>query len=41
MLHPAYQLLHSLGYTNFKVVYMTADFGTDWIDKGYPVAKGE
>jgi len=39
--HPAYQLLHSLGYTNFKVVYMTADFGTDWIDKGYPVAKGE
>src|SRR5215471_15798918 len=27
--HSAYQLLHSLGYTNFKVVYMTGDFGTD------------
>jgi len=39
--HPAYQLLHSLGYTNVKVMYVTGDFGTDWVDKGYPVAKGE
>jgi rhodanese-related sulfurtransferase len=39
--HPAYQLLHSLGYTNVKVMYVTGDFGTDWADKGYPVAKGE
>jgi len=39
--HPAYQLLHSMGYTNVKVVYMANDFGTDWVNKGYPVARGE
>ena len=39
--HPAYQLLHSLGYTNVKVVYINNDFGTDWVNKGYPVARGE
>ena len=39
--HPAYQLLHSLGYTNVKVMYVTRDFGSDWVDKGYPVAKGD
>lgn len=38
--HPAYQLLHSLGYTNMKVVYIANDFGTDWVNMGYPVAKG-
>lgn len=39
--HPAYQLLRSLGYTNVKVMYVANDFGTDWVDKGYPVARGE
>lgn len=39
--HPAYQLLHSLGFTNVKVLYIGDNFGTDWVDKGYPVAKGE
>ena len=39
--HPAYQVLHSLGYTNVKVMYVTGDFGSDWVDKGYPVVKGE
>jgi thiosulfate/3-mercaptopyruvate sulfurtransferase len=40
-MHPAYQLLHSLGFTNVKALYITDNFGTDWVDKGYPVAKGE
>jgi thiosulfate/3-mercaptopyruvate sulfurtransferase len=40
-MHPAFQVLHSLGFTNVKAVYITNDFGTDWVDKGYPVAKGE
>jgi|SRR5271165_2828061 len=40
-MHPAYQLLHSLGFTNVKAVYIASDFGTDWVDKGYTVAKGE
>ncbi len=39
--HPAYQLLHSLGFTNVKVLYISDNFGTDWVDKGYPVAKGD
>jgi len=39
--HPAYQLLHSLGFTNVKVLYIADNFGADWVSKGYPVAKGE
>jgi rhodanese-related sulfurtransferase len=38
---PAYELLHSMGYSNVKVIYITGDFGSDWVDKGYPVAHGE
>ncbi|MBS1799323.1 MAG: rhodanese-like domain-containing protein [Acidobacteria bacterium] len=37
---PAYNLLHDAGYTNLKVLYLADNFGTDWVDKGYPVAKG-
>ncbi len=40
-MHPAFQALHSLGFTNVKAVYITNDFGADWVDKGYPVAKGD
>ena len=39
--HPDYQLLHSLGFTNVKVLYIADNFGTDWVNKGYPVAKGD
>jgi rhodanese-related sulfurtransferase len=39
--HSAYQVLHSMGYTNVKVVYIANDFGADWVNKGYPVVKGE
>lgn len=37
---PAYQQLRSLGFTNVKALYLAENFGTDWVDKGYPVAKG-
>ena len=40
-MHPAFKTLHSLGFTNVKAVYIANDFGTDWVNKGYPVAKGE
>ena len=40
-MHPAYETLHSLGFTNVKAVYIGTDFGTDWVNKGYPVTKGE
>jgi rhodanese-related sulfurtransferase len=40
-MRPAFQELKSLGFTNVKALYITDNFGTDWVDKGYPVAKGE
>jgi rhodanese-related sulfurtransferase len=40
-LKPADDALHAMGFTNVKVLYIPDNFGTDWVDKGYPVAKGE
>jgi rhodanese-related sulfurtransferase len=39
--NPAYDALTQLGFTNVKVLYIAGNFGSDWADKGYPVAKGE
>lgn len=38
---PASDALRDLGFTNFKVLYVANNFGADWVDKGYPVAKGD
>jgi len=38
---PADEVLHAMGFTNVKVLYIANNFGTDWVDKGYPVAKGQ
>jgi hypothetical protein len=38
---PAYEALHSLGFTKLKVLYIPDNLGTDWVSKGYPVEKGE
>jgi rhodanese-related sulfurtransferase len=38
---PAYDALRSLGFSNVKVLYMANNFGADWVDKGYPAAKGD
>jgi thiosulfate/3-mercaptopyruvate sulfurtransferase len=38
---PADDALHTLGFSNVKVLYMANNFGTDWVDKGYPVQKGD
>ncbi|MFY9910556.1 MAG: rhodanese-like domain-containing protein [Candidatus Sulfotelmatobacter sp.] len=38
---PANDALHALGFTKVKVLYIANNFGADWVDKGYPVAKGE
>lgn len=38
---PADDALQSMGFTNVKVLYISNNFGTDWVDKGYPTAKGE
>jgi rhodanese-related sulfurtransferase len=36
----AWAALHELGFTRLKVLYIANDFGTDWVDKGYPATKG-
>lgn len=38
---PADDALHAMGFTNVKVLYIPDNFGANWVDKGYPVAKGE
>ena len=38
---PADDALTAMGFTNLKVLYLSDNFGTNWVDKGYPTAKGE
>jgi len=37
----AYDTLHGLGFSNVKVVYIADNFGSDWVDKGYPTVSGK
>jgi thiosulfate/3-mercaptopyruvate sulfurtransferase len=38
---PADDALQAMGFTNVKVLYLSDNFGTNWVEKGYPTAKGE
>jgi len=38
---PADDALHAMGFTDVKVLYIADNFGTNWVDKGYPTARGE
>lgn len=38
---PANDSLRAMGFTKVKVLYIADNFGTNWVDKGYPTAKGE
>jgi thiosulfate/3-mercaptopyruvate sulfurtransferase len=38
---PADDALRSMGFSNVKVLYLPYNFGMDWVNKGYPVAKGQ
>ena len=38
---PADEALRGMGFSNVKVLYIANNFGVDWVDKGYPVAKGD
>jgi len=40
-IRPAFEALKTMGFTNVKVVHMADNFGSDWAQKGYPVATGE
>lgn len=37
---PAMALLHDMGFTRVKAMYVATSFKTDWIDKGFPVEAG-
>ena len=37
----AYDALRSLGFSHVKVLHVDQDFGTNWAETGYPVAKGD
>lgn len=38
---PADDALSAMGFTKVKVLYIAENFGTNWVDKGYPIARGE
>jgi rhodanese-related sulfurtransferase len=38
---PAFKLLQDMGFTNVKVLYIANNLGSDWVDKGYPVERGQ
>ncbi len=40
-INPAYKELRDMGFTNVRVLYIADNFGKDWVDKGYPVARGQ
>lgn len=39
-IRPAFHELRKLGFTNLKAVYIPHNFGTDWVNHGYPTVKG-
>ena len=38
---PADDALRAMGFTNVKILFIANNFGSDWVDKGYPVSKGD
>src|SRR4029079_529503 len=40
-LKPADDAWRAMGFTNVKVLYIADNFGANWVDKGYPTAKGD
>ena len=41
VIHPAYDALRGMGFTSVKALYLPRNFGADWMQKGYPVARGQ
>lgn len=37
----AYNALRALGFTQIRVLYIPDNFGDNWVNKGFPVAKGQ
>jgi hypothetical protein len=39
-IRPAFKELQKMGFTRVKALYVATSFGTDWVEKSYPVEKG-
>jgi thiosulfate/3-mercaptopyruvate sulfurtransferase len=37
----AFAALQALGFTGVKVLHLESNFGSNWVDQGYPYARGE
>ncbi len=37
---PAYEALQTLHFTQVRALFIAKNFGTDWVDHGYPVERG-
>lgn len=40
-IRPAFKALREMRFTKVKVLYLPSSFAQDWVDKGFPVEKGE
>ena len=40
-IRPAYKELQQMGFKNVKALYLANSLGTNWVEKGYPIEKGE
>jgi rhodanese-related sulfurtransferase len=38
-IEPAWAILHSMGFTHVKALYLADNFGANWISHGYPVQR--
>ena len=38
-LRPAWAALSGLGFTRLRVLILPSDFGTDWVQRGYPIER--
>src|SRR5437868_6880232 len=38
---PADDALRAMGFTNVKILFIANNFGSDWVEKGYPVSRGD
>ena len=40
-IRPAFEALRAMGFTHLKVLLLPHDFARDWLEAGYPIAKGK
>lgn len=40
-LAPAFNMLQGMGFTRVKALYIPDNFGADWVNKGFPVERGQ